>query len=172
MYPNPEVLPPSVGEDTATTPSACGVITEADFASVEAEDRIETLDAQSDLPIQTPTNMAQRGNMLVAGHICRHTTWAVAPFSSLYNSSIHQQQLALTATVVGSTVRRIKLDNILRQADDTEVPLGGRSNHAQRTCTFGTITWHRILTSTRCRCDKRADHGPSTCAGSRMCSVL
>ena len=39
-------------------PSACGVITEVDFASVEVEDRIETLDSQSDPPIKTPTNMA------------------------------------------------------------------------------------------------------------------
>ncbi len=67
--------------------------------------------------------MAQRGNMLVAGHICRHTTWAVAPVSSLYNSSIHQQQLVLTATVVGSTARMIKLDYILRQVMTLKCPL-------------------------------------------------
>jgi hypothetical protein len=161
-----------VGADTATPPVHVELYLRLTLHRLTPKTGLKTLDAQSDPPSQTPTNMAQRGNMLVAGHICRHTTWAVAPVSSLYNSSIHQQQLVLTATVVGSTARMIKLDYILRQVDDTEVPLGGRSNHAQRTCTSGTITWHRILTSTRCRCDKRADHGPSTCAGSRMCSVL
>ena len=99
------------------------MITEVDFASVEVEDRIETLDSQSDPPIKTPTNMAQRGIMLVVGHTCRLTPWAVAPGSSLYNSPIHQHQMALTYTVLGSTVRMIKSDNFLRQADDTEVPL-------------------------------------------------
>ncbi len=34
------------------------MITEVDFASVEVEDRIETLDSLSDPPIKTPTNMA------------------------------------------------------------------------------------------------------------------
>jgi hypothetical protein len=47
----------------------------------------------------------------------------VVPGSSICDSPIHQHQLALTATVLGSTVRLIKLGNILRQADDTEVPL-------------------------------------------------
>ena len=43
MYPHPSSFLRSVGADTATTPSAGGVISEADFASVDAEDRIENL---------------------------------------------------------------------------------------------------------------------------------
>ena len=67
------------------------MITEVDFASVEVEDRIETLDSQSDPPIKTPTNMAQRGIMLVVGHICRLTLglWhRVVRFTTLPYTSI------------------------------------------------------------------------------------
>ena len=113
----------SVGADTTTIPRAVGVINEADFAAVVAEARIETPGLTGDdPPVQTPPNLVQRGNMLLVGHICRLTIGAVAPVSALYNYPIHQQQLALTATVLGPTVCKIKLGNILRQADDAEVP--------------------------------------------------
>jgi len=113
----------SVGADTTTIPRAVGVINEADFAAVVAEARIETPGlAVDDPPIQTPPNLVQRGHMLLVGHICRLTTWAVAPVTSPY-SPVQQQQLALAATAFGPTVRKIKLGNILRQADDTEVPV-------------------------------------------------
>jgi len=116
MYPHPEFSSVRGALTPTTTPSACGVITELDFASVEVEDRIETLDSQSDPP--GSARYYARGWTYLQTH-----PWAVAPGSSLYNSPIHQHQLALTATVLGSTVRMIKSDNFLRQADDTEVPL-------------------------------------------------
>jgi len=114
----------AVGADITTIPRALGVITESDFAAVVSEARMETPGSTAEEPpVMTPPNLVQRGNMLLVGHICRLTTWAAAPASTLYNSPLHQQQLALAATVLGSTVRKVKLGNILRQADDTEVPL-------------------------------------------------
>jgi hypothetical protein len=83
--------------------------------------------------------MAQRGIMLVVGHICRLTIWAVAPVSSLHTLP-YTSTAGSHATVLGSTARKIKLGNILRQADDTEVPLVDEA-----IMSIGYARWDRLL---------------------------
>ena len=103
----------AIGAVGTTPPRVLGVIAEADYVAVV--DTIRIAGGTVDAPAQIAPNLGQRGAMILVGLVCRTQlgigTRAAAP------------PVAQAPAVLPPTGRRVRLSQVLRQADETEVAI-------------------------------------------------